>query len=102
MPGITLGSVGAYAAAILLLFLLGKALALPMRLIGKLILNGVAGGVALFLINLLGQRWASTLESTPLLPSLRDFWGCRESSCWCCFNISFYYRIGAFLHQNSS
>ena len=75
MPGITLGSVGAYAAAILLLFLLGKALALPMRLIGKLILNGVAGGVALFLINLLGTKVGVNIGINPLTALIAGFLG---------------------------
>ncbi|PWL42550.1 pro-sigmaK processing inhibitor BofA family protein [Christensenella sp. MSJ-20] len=75
MPGITLGSVGAYAAAILLLFLLGKALALPMRLIGKLILNGVAGGVALFLINLLGAKVGVNIGINPLTALIAGFLG---------------------------
>ena len=75
MPGITLGSVGAYAAAILLLFLLGKALALPMRLIGKLILNGVAGGVALFLINRLGAKVGVNIGINPLTALIAGFLG---------------------------
>ena len=45
----------AWVAGVLIVLALGKALLLPMKVILKLIINGVLGGIAIFLINLLGQ-----------------------------------------------
>jgi len=45
----------AWVAGILIVLALGKALLLPMKVILKLIINGLLGGLAIFLINLLGQ-----------------------------------------------
>lgn len=45
----------AWVAGILIVMALGKALLLPLKVILKLIINGVLGGLAILLINLLGQ-----------------------------------------------
>ncbi|HOQ75563.1 MAG TPA: pro-sigmaK processing inhibitor BofA family protein [Thermoclostridium sp.] len=45
----------AWVAGVLIVLALGKALLLPMKIILKLIINGVLGGLAILLINLLGQ-----------------------------------------------
>ena len=44
----------AFLAALCLVFLLGKILGKPARWIGRLLINGVAGGLVLYLINLFG------------------------------------------------
>lgn len=45
----------AWVAGILLVLVLGKKLRIPLKLALKLLLNGLLGGVAILLINLLGQ-----------------------------------------------
>jgi inhibitor of the pro-sigma K processing machinery len=45
----------AWVAGILIVLALGKVLLLPMKVILRLIINGLLGGLAIFLINLLGQ-----------------------------------------------
>jgi len=45
----------AWIAGILIVLALGKVLLLPMKVILRLIINGLLGGLAIFLINLLGQ-----------------------------------------------
>lgn len=51
----------AYAAGIILLFILGRSLVIPMKIISKLIYNGILGGMALIAINLLGELIGFTL-----------------------------------------
>lgn len=45
----------AWVAGILLVLVLGKKLKIPLRLVLKLLMNGLLGGVVILLINLLGQ-----------------------------------------------
>ena len=49
-----LGTILAYAAGILILFVVCKILALPLKIIWKLIVNALVGVVVLRLFNLLG------------------------------------------------
>ncbi len=49
-----LGTILAYAAGILILFVVCKILALPLKIIWKLIVNALVGVVVLILFNLLG------------------------------------------------
>ncbi len=48
------GAVFAFAAGILILWLICKLLSFPLKVLWKLILNAVVGAVILFLFNLLG------------------------------------------------
>ena len=48
----------AWVAGILIVLALGKVLLLPMKVILRLIINGLLGGLAIFLINL----WDSQLD----------------------------------------
>ena len=40
-----------------MIFLLGRLFIIPLKLIFKLILNSILGGVLIFLINLIGAMW---------------------------------------------
>ncbi|WIV12326.1 pro-sigmaK processing inhibitor BofA family protein [Proteiniborus sp. MB09-C3] len=51
---IELSVILAYAAGLILLYFIGWILIIPIRYLVKLIINGVIGGVLLFLVNLLG------------------------------------------------
>jgi len=44
----------AYIFGIMMLFLLAKLLLVPIKIIWKLIVNALVGGVALFLLNIIG------------------------------------------------
>ena len=52
--GVEAGVFLIYAAAIIVLFLFGRMLLLPMKLLFKLIVNSLVGGVFLVLINIAG------------------------------------------------
>ncbi|MCI9017158.1 MAG: pro-sigmaK processing inhibitor BofA [Clostridia bacterium] len=46
-----------FAIGLLILFIILKILTLPMKLIIKLLINGVAGGILIFVINLIGANF---------------------------------------------
>ena len=54
MQGMDWWAVGTYVAALLLLFLGGKLFRVPIKVLGRLLLNAVLGGIALIIVNLLG------------------------------------------------
>jgi len=51
------GTILAYLAGIIIIFLLGRLFIIPLKLIFKLILNSILGGVLIFIINLVGEMW---------------------------------------------
>ena len=51
---VSVSTVVAFFAALCIIFLLGKILGKPARWIGRLLLNGIIGGVVLYLVNLFG------------------------------------------------
>lgn len=46
--------IGAWILGILIVLALGKAFVVPMKLLLKLLLNGLIGGIAILVINLIG------------------------------------------------
>ena len=51
---VSVSTVVAFFAALCIIFLLGKILGKPARWIGRLLLNGIIGGVVLYLVNRFG------------------------------------------------
>ena len=51
---VSVSTVVAFFAALCIVFLLGKILGKPARWIGRMLLNGIIGGVVLYLVNLFG------------------------------------------------
>lgn len=47
----------AYLAGIIVIFLIGRLFIIPLKMIFKLILNSILGGVFIFVINLIGGVW---------------------------------------------
>ena len=60
----TLPIVGAYAFGIVLILLLGFFLVIPLKIVFRLVYNGLIGGVALWLINLIGAGFGFVLPIT--------------------------------------
>jgi inhibitor of the pro-sigma K processing machinery len=52
----------AWIIGILIVMAFGKVLLLPMKVIGRLVLNGIIGGIAIFVINLLGAPLGFTIS----------------------------------------
>lgn len=59
-------SILAYGLGIFIIFILGKILLIPMKILMKLIINGISGGILLFLINIVGSAFGLNIEITPL------------------------------------
>lgn len=53
--GIDIGIILAFVFGLAILFVGGKLLLVPMKFIGKLLLNAVIGGIVLFVLNLVGE-----------------------------------------------
>ena len=60
----TLPIVGAFAFGIALILLLGFFMVIPLKIVFKLVYNGLIGGVALWLINLIGAGFGFVLPIT--------------------------------------
>ena len=46
-----------YFACVIAIFIIGKLLFVPLKMIFKLILNSILGGILIWLINLVGITW---------------------------------------------
>lgn len=51
------GTLLAYLAGIIVTFLICKIFIVPLKMIFKILLNSVMGGILIFLINLIGATW---------------------------------------------
>ncbi|SCG81725.1 inhibitor of the pro-sigma K processing machinery [Proteiniborus sp. DW1] len=72
---IELGVIVAYAAGLILLYFVGWILIIPLKYLVKLIINGIMGGVLLFLINLLGGFVGLYIAINPLTAVIVGFLG---------------------------
>lgn len=72
---IELGVIVAYAAGLILLYFVGWILIIPLRYLVKLIINGIIGGILLFLINLLGGFIGLHIAINPLTAIIAGFLG---------------------------
>jgi len=71
----SLGTVFAYLLGLVLLYVLGLLLVVPMRLLVKFLINGVIGGIFLFLFNLIGNIFGLTIVINPLNAIIVGFLG---------------------------
>ena len=64
-----------YLIAVVILFVILKLISLPMRLILKLLINAIMGGVVLFAINLIGAQFGFALDINWLTALVVGFLG---------------------------
>lgn len=64
-----------FLIAMIVLYVMLRLIALPMRLIIKLLINALIGGVILFLINLVGEQFGFTLEINWITSLIVGFFG---------------------------
>lgn len=64
-----------FLGGLILIFIFGKILLFPIKLISKLLINGVIGGLALVVFNLLGGIFNLSLDITPLNAIIVGFLG---------------------------
>lgn len=70
-----LGLVAAFGVGLLLLFLIGRLLLIPAKLLWRLCANGVLGGLILLGVNLVGSLFGIHLAVNPFTALLTGFLG---------------------------
>ncbi|AKL97352.1 sigmaK-factor processing regulatory protein BofA [Clostridium aceticum] len=73
--GFELSIILAYAFGLILLYIVGWILLIPIKLIIKLIWNGVIGGAMLLLVNLIGGIFGITIVINPINALIAGFLG---------------------------
>lgn len=64
-----------YLVGLALIFLIGKLLVVPFKILIRLLLNGIMGGIVLFLFNLVGGIFNLYLAINPLNAIIVGFLG---------------------------
>lgn len=73
--GVELSVILAYAVGLILLYLVGWFLVIPIKIIIRLVWNGIIGGIMLFLFNLVGGFFNITVVINPLTALIAGFLG---------------------------
>lgn len=71
----TLPVIVAYAAGVLLILLFGRILLIPLKVVLRMIYNGLVGGLVLWLLNLIGAPLGYTLPVTVWTALIAGFFG---------------------------
>lgn len=61
-----MSNVLAYLIGLVLLYIIGMLLVIPIKLLIKLLINGIIGGVMLFVFNLIGAYFGLSIVVNPL------------------------------------
>lgn len=56
----------AWVIGVLIILALGKAMLLPLKVVIRLVINGILGGIAILVINLIGSPLGFTLALNPI------------------------------------
>ena len=64
--GLTVPTLLAFLLGLVVLYIVGMLLVIPIKILIKLVLNGVLGGIALFLFNLVGGLFGLGIAINPL------------------------------------
>ncbi|MGI6093245.1 MAG: pro-sigmaK processing inhibitor BofA [Veillonellaceae bacterium] len=77
MPAIPveLNIVLAYAFGILLIFLIGRVFLMPIKLVLRLIYNGLIGGIMLWVLNFVGAYFDFSIAINPITALVAGFLG---------------------------
>ncbi len=73
--GLELSTIVAFAVGIIALYVLGLLLVIPIKIIIKLMINGVIGGITLFLVNLVGGIFGLSIGINPVTALIAGFLG---------------------------
>lgn len=65
----------AYGFGIILIYLVGRMLTMPIRLVFKLIYNGIVGGIMLWAVNFVGAYFGFTIGINPITALIAGFLG---------------------------
>lgn len=75
LPALELNVIIAYAFGIILIYLIGRMLTMPIRLVFKLIYNGIVGGIMLWIVNFVGAYFNFTIGINPITALVAGFLG---------------------------
>jgi inhibitor of the pro-sigma K processing machinery len=75
MMGMEWSAILAFGVGIVLIYIIGKVISMPVRLVFRLIYNGLIGGVMLWVVNLIGGHVGFSLAINPLTALIAGFLG---------------------------
>ncbi|HHV72089.1 MAG TPA: pro-sigmaK processing inhibitor BofA [Clostridia bacterium] len=67
--------IAAFIFGVLLLYLFAKILFVPLKIVGRLVFNGILGGVILWLVNLVGSFFDFSVPINPITALVAGFLG---------------------------
>ena len=73
--GLELSVILAYAVGLILLYLIGWILVIPIKIIIRLIWNGIIGGIILFVFNIIGGFFNISIVINPITALIAGFLG---------------------------
>ncbi|MBU2703762.1 inhibitor of the pro-sigma K processing machinery [Sporomusaceae bacterium BoRhaA] len=73
--GLDLNVILAYLFGIILILFVGKIFLMPLKLVFKLLYNGVVGGIMLYVINFIGIHFGFTIALNPVTALVAGFLG---------------------------
>ncbi len=85
--------IGAYGIGILLVLLLAFFMAVPLKIVFRLIYNGLMGGLALWLINLVGAPFGFVLPITVWTALLVGFFGLAGVAVLVAYQLLFFGKV---------
>ncbi|NMA58854.1 pro-sigmaK processing inhibitor BofA family protein [Clostridium cochlearium] len=71
----SIGTLLAFIFGLFLLYIIGLLLVIPIKIIGKLIVNGILGGILLLIFNLIGGIFGLNLIINPVTAIVVGFLG---------------------------
>ena len=71
----SIGTLLAFIFGLFLLYIIGLLLVVPIKIIGKLIINGILGGILLLIFNLIGGIIGLNLVINPVTAIVAGFLG---------------------------
>lgn len=76
MPtGMELTIIGAYIFGLILLFIIGYFLIIPIKFILRLVINGIIGGIVLLILNFVGGFFGISIGINPITALIVGFLG---------------------------
>ncbi|WP_425059258.1 hypothetical protein SCACP_39380 [Sporomusa carbonis] len=75
LAGLELNVIIAYAFGIILIYLIGRMFLMPIKLVFKLIYNGLVGGVMLWAVNFVGSYIGFNIGINPITALIAGFLG---------------------------
>ena len=73
--GLELNVIVAYAFGIILIYLIGRMFLMPIKLVFKLIYNGIIGGIMLWAVNFIGSYFGFIIGINPITALVAGFLG---------------------------